>query len=369
MQARIIKGKNYTPPLQPIKKADTTTQVTEQEAFNAGDWIEPPYELAGLHDLVRESTILPQCIRAYKDNIAGFGIGVRYAEDVKESDEANVEYNRMAQIIELLNTEQDTKEVFEDLIEARETYGVAYLEVIRNLDGEVQQIEFLHDTPSIRMTVPLEPRIETTYFNHGEAVQRKKKFRKFRQQVGGKTVYFKEFGDPRRMDWRDGRYLEDGEVLDIAYEANEILDFSIGIQPYGEVRWIGQVLGVDGSRRAERLNNNYFINGRHTPLMIMIQGGTLTNESYDKLTKYMDDIKGEAGQHAFIVLETESTDSKTDFDETEKPKIEVKDLASILQKDELFQSYMDNNRKKVQSSFLLPDLYTGYTTDFNRATA
>ena len=83
----------------------------------------------------------------------------------------------------------------------------------------------------------------------------------------------------------------------------------------------------------------------------------------------MDDIKGEAGQHAFIVLETESTDSKTDFDETEKPKIEVKDLASILQKDELFQSYMDNNRKKVQSSFLLPDLYTGYTTDFNRATA
>lgn len=154
-----------------------------------------------------------------------------------------------------------------------------------------------------------------------------------------------------------------------AYEANEILDFSIGIQPYGEVRWIGQVLGVDGSRRAERLNNNYFINGRHTPLMIMIQGGTLTNESYDKLTKYMDDIKGEAGQHAFIVLETESTDSKTDFDETEKPKIEVKDLASILQKDELFQSYMDNNRKKVQSSFLLPDLYTGYTTDFNRATA
>ena len=62
-----------------------------------------------MHDLVRESTILPQCIRAYKDNIAGFGIGVRYAEDVKESDEANVEYNRMAQIIELLNTEQDTK--------------------------------------------------------------------------------------------------------------------------------------------------------------------------------------------------------------------------------------------------------------------
>ena len=47
----------------------------------------------------------------------------------------------------------------------------------------------------------------------------------------------------------------------------------------------------------------------------------------------------------------------------------MKDIASILQKDELFQDYLDNNRRRVQSSFQLPDLYVGYTTDFNRATA
>ena len=41
----------------------------------------------------------------------------------------------------------------------------------------------------------------------------------------------------------------------------------------------------------------------------------------------------------------------------------------MLQKDELFQSYIDNARRKVQSAFQLPDLYVGYTTDFNRATA
>ena len=46
-----------------------------------------------------------------------------------------------------------------------------------------------------------------------------------------------------------------------------------------------------------------------------------------------------------------------------------KDLAAILQKDELFQDYLENNRRKVQSAFQLPDLYTGYTTDFNRVTA
>ena len=70
-----------------------------------------------------------------------------------------------------------------------------------------------------------------------------------------------------------------------------------------------------------------------------------------------------------MVLETEASDNRTGFNSDNRPEIEVKDLAAILQKDELFQDYLSNNRRKVQSSFQLPDLYVGYTTDFNRATA
>lgn len=364
MQVRIVKGYEA-----PVEKADTSVQVTAQEAFNAGDWITPRHDMRGLAHLVENSTILPQCIRAYKNNIAGFGIGVRYIEDVDETPEMAAEFSRAEEIIELLNIEQDTKEVFEDIIEARETYGIAYLEVIRNVADEVVQIEFVKETASVQKTRPLEPYIATTYYHHGRELERRKRYCKYKQVVGGITVYFKEFGDPRVMDRRDGKYLEEGETLDLQYQANELMEFAIGTEPYGTVRWIGQVLGVDGSRRAETLNNNYFINGRHTPLMIMVKGGTLTDESFEKLQQYMNDIKGAAGQHAFIILETESNDGRTDFDQTEKPEIEVKDLANILQKDELFQDYLNNNRRKVQSAFQLPDLYVGYTTDFNRATA
>ena len=364
MEVRVIKAQQSL-----IEKADTPVQVTEQEAYNAGDWITPRHDMRGLAKLVENSTILPQCIRAYKNNIAGFGIGVRYIEDVEETPEMAEEFQRAEEIIELLNIEQDTKEVFEDIIEARETYGISYLEVIRNIAGEVVQIEFVKETESVWKSRPLEPYITTPYWHHGQEVERKKRYCKYKQEIGGKVVYFKEFGDPRVMDMRDGKYLEDGETLELQYQANELLEFAIGTEPYGTVRWIGQVLGVDGSRRAEGLNNNYFINGRHTPLMIMVKGGTLTDESFEKLQQYMNDIKGEAGQHAFIVLETEATEARADFDQQEKPEIEVKDLASILQKDELFQEYMDNNRRKVQSAFQLPDLYVGYTTDFNRATA
>lgn len=365
-QIRIIKEQRQQ---APIEKADTSVQLTEQEVYNAGDWITPPNDLIGLRNLVKNSTILPQCIRAYKNNIAGFGIGVRYIEDAEETEEMAAEFSRAEEIIELLNIEQDTKEVFEDLVEARETYGISYLEVIRNIADEVVQVEFIKDTPSVRKTKPLEPYVTSTYYHHGQQLERKKRYCKYKQEIGGKTVYFKEFGDPRIMDKRDGKYISDGETLDLEHQANEIMEFTIGTEPYGEVRWIGQVLGVDGSRKAESLNNNYFENGRHTPLMIMIKGGTLTDESFEKLQQYMNDIKGAAGQHAFIILETESADGRTDFDQTEKPEIEVKDLANILQRDELFQDYLDNNRRKVQSAFQLPDLYVGYTTDFNRATA
>ena len=79
--------------------------------------------------MVQNSSILPQCIRAYKSNIAGFGIGIRYTEDVEETEEMKAEWDMAEEVLELLSMEKDTKEVFEDIIDARETYGISYLEL------------------------------------------------------------------------------------------------------------------------------------------------------------------------------------------------------------------------------------------------
>lgn len=365
-QVRIIKSR---PTLErPISKADTTTQLTNEEIYAAGTWIEPPVSLLGLKNLVEHSTILPQCIRAYKNNIAGFGIGVRYIDDEEETPEMAAEFERMQEVISCLTTESDTKRIFEDAIEAREIYGIAYIEVIRNNDGEVSQVEFIRDTPSVRKTKPLDYQ-DVTYYHRGQPIVRKKRFRMYKQTAGDHIVYYKEFGDLRLMDNRTGEYLGTDGVLDAEYQANELLELPLGCATYGTVRWIGQILGVDGAWKAEKLNNNYFVNGRHTPLAIIVNGGTLTDESFEKLQDYMNEIRGENGQHAFLLLETESIESDAAFEADKKPGVELKDLAGILQKDELFQDYMENNRRKVQSAFQLPDLYVAYTTDFNRATA
>lgn len=370
---RIVKSSfdTFKDPIadRPIRKSDKPEQLDPATNVSASEWIAHPIDMHGLKYLVQHSTILPQCIRAYKNNIAGFGISVDYIDDIEETEKSKAEWDTLERILALLNLDTDTKEVFEKIVEARETYGIAYVECIRNLKGEVVEIDFIKDTPSMDMTYPLIPYVDLEYSYQGGTINRRKKFRKFRQNVGGKTVYFKEFGDSRTMDKRTGEYVKPEEI-DIDDQANEILDFTIGEGYYGTVRWIGQVLTIDGNYRAEILNNNYFRNGRHTPLMVIVKGGTLSDESFAKLQQYMDDIKGESGQHAFMILETEQNETTTAFNnEGKQIDIEIKDLASILQDDELFQCYQENGRKKIQSSFLLPDLYVGYTTDFNRATA
>ena len=133
-----------------IKKSDSPSHLEEKEDSGYSDWLEPDYTLKGLENMTRHSSILPQCISAYKSNIAGFGIGVRYKEDVTDTEELEDEFNRLSDIVELLALDCDTKEVFEKVIAARETYGTAYLEIIRNRMDEVVQIEFIENVPSVK---------------------------------------------------------------------------------------------------------------------------------------------------------------------------------------------------------------------------
>jgi len=365
---RVIKGRDYQ---SPVKKSDASNQLSTEEFDSAADWIEPDYNIDGLDEMVSGSSIIPQCISAYGANIPGFGLGVRYREDFpEETEEMKSEWDYAKKVIDLLNVEHDTKEIFEQIVHDRERFGISYLECIRNIEGVVVEVLPIEDTSTVRKSKLQNEYTDYEYWYQGDTITRKKRFRRYKQTVGARVVYFKEFGDPRMMNRLTGEYLMEGEdAFPFDAQANEILEFKVGKGCYGEVRWIGQVLGVDGSRSAEKLNNNYFRNGRHTPMMIVVKGGTLTDESFVKLQEYMDAIRGESGQHAFMVLEAENADTRAAFENTKQPEIEVKDLASMLQKDELFQGYLDNNRRRVQSSFRLPDIYVAYTTDYNRATA
>ena len=170
---------------RPIEKAEQPTQLDTQQARNAGEFAMPLYPLEGLRELVKNSHILPQCIAAYKNNIAGFGLGLRYVtDDGEETTEMKAEWDAAQEIIDLLNIDMDTKQVFENVIEAREIYGIAYLEILRNPAGEVNQIAFIRDTPSMRKTYPLDPPVMAEYNYKGKkTIQRPRRFCKYRQEA------------------------------------------------------------------------------------------------------------------------------------------------------------------------------------------
>ncbi|MDR0884685.1 MAG: phage portal protein [Oscillospiraceae bacterium] len=343
-----------------MQKADTATALPDTEGTI---WKTRNPRADSLLEAVEGSTILPQCIRAYRSNIAGFGLGVRYADDLPETDTRIAEFVRLQGLLKTLCQEKPLKELFEEAIEDRETYGVGYIEVIRDLRGAVVRLSHVPNPDKVEVSEISNDCVTSAYAGFGTAQRR---FVRYRQQVGYKTVYFKAFGDSRFMHKDTGEYVTKG--LSLPQRANELIALKTGRGAYGEVRWSGQIQGVAGARQAEALNYNYFRNGRHMPMAITVSGGTLSGTSIEALRQYANQTQGVAAQHKILVLQADDNDP-TGMAGADKPAISIENLAAMLQRDELFQAYIDNTRRRVQSAFRLPDIYVGYTTDYNRATA
>ncbi len=341
----------------------------ETTAFT--DILEPPYNKKNLLEMKEQSSILQQCIEAYKQNIPGFGAVLKYRTDEskKETPEMKAEWDKLQELIKYFNFEKSFEDVWKDAIDDRESCGEGYIEILRDgtnmpVGGEVV------DTTTIKAT-KLGNTIEVKYIRDGKIFVRKKRFRRFVQEINNKKIYFKEFGDPRILNCETGEYEEN---ITEGKQATELIQLKIGNKAYGVPRWIGCTVSMIGTRKAEELNYNYFKQGRHTPMAILVKNGILSEDSEAALADYAASVEGSDNAHKFLLLEVEAlTDdeslSLSDDDSKSKTDIEIKDLAGMLQKDALFLDYDEATRKKVQSSFRLPDIYVGRSNDFNRATA
>lgn len=369
VRARVIKA----------TVSKTTQQIYEDDfAKQYGDIIPPPYNLKELKLIGEYSSILQQCVDAYKTNIIEFGIEAAYKIDMnsEEIDEetkkkSREEWTRLDEFIRYLNLDESPEKIIGYALDDREKTGNGYLEIVRDGTGLPVGIEYA-DAQFMRVckkTVPEE--VEYTIYENGQEkkVKRWKRFRKYVQMIDNKKVYFKEYGDPRIMNLATGKF-DDSTPEHL--RATEIFHMKIGSETYGKPRWVGNLISLYGARKAEELNLTYFTNGRHIPAAITVSNGKLDDSSYEALQAYMDDLTGVDNAHKFLLLEAEGiTEEKmVNGDEKITPaKVEIKSLAEILQQDALFLEYDDKTRQKIRSSFRLPPLYTGEAQDFTRATA
>ena len=193
-------------------------------------------------------------------------------------------------------------------------------------------------------------------------------FRRFIQRVGSQTIYFKEFGDPRKLNSTTGRYGSGPE----ATRATEIIHLSLwsGTDAYGVPRWIGQLPSVLGTREAELTNLQFFRDNAVPAMAVLVGGGSLTQESLDAISSMFERKRGRESMNRVMVLEAMgSLETAPENGQIPAPRMELRPLSDDRQSDALFSMYEENGYKKIRSSFRLPPLFVGLSEDTTYASA
>jgi PBSX family phage portal protein len=396
--------------------------------FNLSGAIEPPYPPQTLVSLFEHSNSLRQNVDAYATNIDGFGhrfepvidfddpdADERVAQSIYEERRERLASpatpptsasalfptpeevaERKRELATLMREERVRLDRFfefacEDMsfstLRRRlrtdyEILGNAYMEVLRNSAGEVSEFSYL---PAFTMRLTRQDALPTGVNVRRKVseidyrtVPRRRYFRRLVQVFEGRTVFFKELGDPRVISAKTGAAFESLDKMRAkepdAHPATEVIHFRVHTSrsAYGIPRWIGNLLSVLGSRQAEEINHAYFENKSVPPLAVLVSGGKLSPDSVGRLEKFFEtNIKGSHNFHKVLIIEAEGEGNSATLDGSGASgmRIELKPLTDAQQKDALFLEYDERNMDKVAMSFRLPRLLRGDIRDFNRATA
>jgi capsid portal protein len=139
-QAVVLSRSNAHTPVGEIVRAQRDASQQDQDPFQktygmTGELsaIEPPYGFGFLRRLVRESSVLPQCIDAMVTNITSFGWRLEYIgpEGEEESTAAQTEKARMEALLNNPNPDYTLTELRARCRKDLETLGMGYVDFLR----------------------------------------------------------------------------------------------------------------------------------------------------------------------------------------------------------------------------------------------
>lgn len=355
------------------RRADTSRQIDPDHARGLASSLiplAPPYSLLGLDEVYEKSNIVKSCVAAYVTNIAlnGWDV-VPVATGVKvDPDEVQV----LQSFIDSANYEESLTGVHASVVEAYERRGHAYLEVIRDRSGRVS---ILRTVPGLTMalcpknTEPVAVSYDVVRGPRTSIVKEYKTFRVFRQQIGGQTVYFKEFGDPRTLNRTTGKFYDATRKVPEKDAATEIIHFKQSSEDvYGVPRWVSQLPAILGSREAEEVNLRYFEDNTVPPMLLTVAGGRLTAESFRQLKSLLGS-RGVGKERQNQILLLEAVAERDSLEDKGNVTLQVEKLTDTRQSDGLFKEYDESNQRKVLASFRLAPINIGKSADHNYATA
>lgn len=369
------------------RRADISRQTPDEDSFNAVTAnslaiIPTPYSLQALTKIIQESSITRQCIDSMITNTAtnGFTV-VPFDKDNTLDDVDKTELETLNSYIQYANPTESLATISELLVSDYESYGYSFREIIRSRNGRVSGLRHA-PAYNIRILSNTEGYVEVVRkMERGgrrTTIRELRLFKRYIQQLsavgapasidatkgnGLQQVYFKEFGDMRRMDYRNGKYQTREYTVENKYLATEILhERQISPDAYGIPIYVAALPAILGTRESETVNLDYFENNTVPPAMITVSGGRLTQKSFQAL----DDLltgKGMGKDRAHQMILIEAIAETNGLDEgSSTVQIKLEKLADVRQSDGLFDEYEKSAAEKVRSLYRIPPILLGLSS-------
>lgn len=309
-------------------------------------------------------------------NVEGFGYDIVYVgSDPKKmtEDGAKRDYDTLFDFFDNINESEGYTSIARKKRGDQEYLGCGAYEVIR---AKTKKIFGIYHMPMLDVRicsynpdidVPVTISVPLRRNGSVKMVKVEKKFRRFCQIIPwtNEARYFKEFGDPRIMDYTTGRF--DPSTKKIATELWFMpLPFG-GDTAYGMPRWSGAILDAKGRSASQFINYDLMDSQGIPPMAVMVTGGLLTDESWNDLNTILTSAKGRANFNKVLLME--AIPELSGLDEKGSVKLEFKNLADLRKEDLMFGAYQDKALENTRRGFRLPPLYTGDARSYNLASA
>jgi len=336
----------------------------EEPPFNIEDWaIAPEF-----------STRLSSCINIRAMNAAGHGWEVvpklKYDRKISRSrkeltdeerkaidqlqDEIDAEREIVEEFLESCNRKKSFTKILVTVVADREDVGNGYMSVFRALASTQGQVA---------------GRPKTLDRVVGHTVRIKKEGGYVARNPQGQYVHYKEFGDERLIDSRDGKEHDKRKgPLEPKYHARELIHFLIEgfrVTSYGIPRHLSTGPAIAGNRFASERNAAFFENDATPRLAIVVQGPyRLSKDSRDDIKAFLDRKgKGQGNQGRVMIVQAGKREGT--MTEKEDVKIDFHKLTVGVSEEAGYLKYQDRNDNEIAEAFGIHPVF--FSKDATRA--
>lgn len=363
--------------------------TTWQTLVDQGAVLSPPYDPHALLCTVEESGALPFLIDTMATNIGGFGAELvalyetrdkETGKEIEPPPEALEEKARLERFLKLCKVPDGIEGVMDRTDRDVESIGWGGIEVLRTTKGRVAGLEPMRGK-TLRLGGLSDPIMVDVPFRDPETGEIAlwptwRRFRTLVQLQDGVAVYFREFGDPRPINRKTGKYGEPGKRFGGGLDGTECMFIRI-YSPhtaYGVPRWLGAAPHARAEREASDLILSWFLDSPIGVKLAMVSGGSWNEAKLKKAFQKIDRIaRGKENAWTIVGLEAESADGGGAFSDTTGTggaRMMLEDLVMELPSELHFGegNLIDASVVRLARMFRLPPIYYGASGDYNRAT-